>query len=504
MKKSISIISVCAALSVLASVPFSADAAGSSHTGDYMATIQLSRYAMTAEEAASGSGSAEVSAYIRGAVKDGLIMRNVQAEVTGYQQFYMRNLVDISRTSEEKTYSCLGNSFTTAYTPFCFGKLSGGVYSSNTFMFTGRDACMDPISGGEISYMGNDTISFKLPGRYYVDENGNLAQDNVSHVITCPLTVQPDGSATYTFKYADIYYDHVDVATETGVIPYYQPELLEVGGKIPDVNNKFSWMADSNASTSFLGNSNDFPLMQTEAILKKDTPCGIYNLSFNEAFCDFSAEIDGASVHLPLRFQGAAIAVGVETADMSAGGIMPIYACYFAEDTKTITGASVGVDYICDVSYTDGTSEAEKNVTGAVNAGTSPMEIMSGISEKYFIGDIPMYCGDTQLTFNGSKNTIKALIGKKGDVNLDGSVGIDDASAVLEYYAKRAAGIEPQLTDDAGSFDETLAFFLGDIDTESQNMNDGGALDISDATCILSYYANNAAGSVISWDTFLK
>lgn len=504
MKKTISILSAAAALSVLTALPFSANAAEIANTGDYVSSIYLDRYAMTAEEAASGDASVGVSAYIRGTARDGMVIKSAQYEISHDNQIYLRNLVDPTKTDTEAVYSSLGNEFTTAYNPFCFGSLSNGVYSANSFLFTGRDYCMDPVSGNVIKYLGNDTISFKLPGRYYVDEEGNLAQDKVSHEIVCPLTVNEDGSATYTFMYADIYYDHVDVAQATGVIPYYQPEKLSENDFIPDINSKFSWVADADSKTFFLGNSNDFPIMQADAFIKKGTPCGIYNFSINEDFCSFSVDDNSSSCHLPVKYQGAAIAVGVEAADMSAGGIMPVYACYFADDTKTITGASVGVDYICDVSYTDGTSETEKNVTGAVNAGKSPNEIMSSINGTYFIDDIPMYCGDTPLTYNGKENSLKVLIGTKGDANLDGVVNVADAAAVLSYYAQKAGGITPDLVDSEAEFADTLAFFLGDIDTESQTMDEGGTLDLSDAANILTYYSNAAAGNVISWDKFLK
>lgn len=67
-----------------------------------------------------------------------------------------------------------------------------------------------------------------------------------------------------------------------------------------------------------------------------------------------------------------------------------------------------------------------------------------------------------------------------GDVNGDGKTDISDATAVLEYYAKNAAGIEAgEFTDDQG--------YAADV-------NSDGIIDIADATKILEIYANNAAG----------
>ncbi|MDE6021275.1 MAG: hypothetical protein K2H01_09830 [Ruminococcus sp.] len=503
MKKHINITAFCAALAALSAVSFSASAEGAPKGEEYIGSLQLSRYALTAEEAAAGENPVEISAYIRGAIKDGLIVKNVQAGLDPDAHIYMRNIVDPSITYTENTYSCLGKGFTTAYRPFCFGTLYDNVYNSNTFICSTRDYCMDPISGNYITYQGNDNIAFKLHGRYYVNENGEVAQDKKMHEIICPLEIQLDGSAIYKFQYADVYHDHVEVATATGVISYYQPELLNIGDKLPDINSKLGWTASVNTESSFLGNSNDFPVIQTNAFFKKDTPCGIYEIGFEEDFFRISAELNGSSYQLPMRYYNAAVAVGVTSADMSAKSAIPVYSCYFADDTKTITGASTGFNYICDIEYSDGTSESAKVVTGAVNAGTSPAAIMTNATGNHFIGDIPMYCGDTPLTYNGNENKIKVLIGKKGDVNLDGSVDIEDATAVLKYYAKKAAGLDAELVGGEG-FEDTLAFFLGDIDTESQSMDNGGTLNIGDATSILSYYANIAVGNTVSWDQYLQ
>lgn len=500
MKKSISIISFCTALSAMLSMTMSANAEDATST--YTASLQLDRYAMTADEAAAGN-SVGVTTYLRGPIKDKLVVQNAMLCLDYDSHVYMRNIVNPGTKYTENSYNYFNKSFITSYKPFCFGKLNNGTYNANTFICTVRDYCVDPIAGNNIYYKGNDTITFKLPGRYYVNENGELAQDSVSHEMICPLTVNDDGSATYTFKYANNYSDHAEVAEAVGVINYYQPELLKEGDKIPDTNSQLSWIAAMDASSSFLGNSDDFPLMQTTALLKKDTPCGIYDIKFQENKSEVSGTLNGTKYDLPIKYQTAAIAVGVTGADISAGNNVPEYACYYAGDKKTITGASTGIDYICDVNYSDGTSESSKNVTGAVNAGTSPRDIMSGNSENYFIGDIPMYCGDTPITYNGSDNNMKVLIGNKGDVNFDGEVNTQDALLVLSYYAQNAAGLTPKLTD--GDKDkETLAFFLADTDTESQTMKDGGRLDTIDAVNILSYYANRAAGNDVSWDKYLK
>ncbi|MBQ8725229.1 MAG: hypothetical protein IJY74_06135, partial [Oscillospiraceae bacterium] len=73
---------------------------------------------------------------------------------------------------------------------------------------------------------------------------------------------------------------------------------------------------------------------------------------------------------------------------------------------------------------------------------------------------------------------------EKGDINQDGTVSIDDAAIILDYYAKTAAGID------------TAAIANTDI-------NGDGAVNISDATCILTYYAKTAAGLPCTWDDII-
>ena len=70
---------------------------------------------------------------------------------------------------------------------------------------------------------------------------------------------------------------------------------------------------------------------------------------------------------------------------------------------------------------------------------------------------------------------------EKGDINQDGTVGIDDATAVLDYYAKTAAGID------------TAAIANADIDGD-------GNITMSDATYILTYYAMTSAGLPCTWE----
>lgn len=93
------------------------------------------------------------------------------------------------------------------------------------------------------------------------------------------------------------------------------------------------------------------------------------------------------------------------------------------------------------------------------------------------------------------------MVGKKGDANLDGVVGVEDAVCVLTYYAKKSAGLPAKLNENFNSDQETLAFFLADIDTCSQNQGeDGNSLSVEDAVQILTHYAQSAAQLSPIWD----
>lgn len=90
-------------------------------------------------------------------------------------------------------------------------------------------------------------------------------------------------------------------------------------------------------------------------------------------------------------------------------------------------------------------------------------------------------------------------IGVKGDVNLDAAVDISDASAVLTYYASVSAKLDASFNDDADL--NTLAYFLADIDTESKagGDSDDGKMELADASYILTYYAMVSAKLDPTW-----
>lgn len=75
-----------------------------------------------------------------------------------------------------------------------------------------------------------------------------------------------------------------------------------------------------------------------------------------------------------------------------------------------------------------------------------------------------------------------------GDVDGNGSISINDAILVLEYYSRNAAGLEAKFIWSANdSESEKMIFNAADI-------NKNGTINIDDAVSILSLYAANAAG----------
>ena len=156
------------------------------------------------------------------------------------------------------------------------------------------------------------------------------------------------------------------------------------------------------------------------------------------------------------------------------------------------------------VTYNDNSIQNE-NLQTALTANTSPAAIYANAKSAYTVQNIPFYCGSDAIPVyhsNAAPYTKKVMVGKKGDANLDGVVGVEDAVLVLTYYAQTSAGLTATLNENFNSDQETLAFFLADIDTCSQNRGeDGSALSVEDAVQILTHYAQNSAQCSPIWDT---
>ena len=180
---------------------------------------------------------------------------------------------------------------------------------------------------------------------------------------------------------------------------------------------------------------------------------------------------------------------------------------YFSVDDREFKGSDLFESII--LIETDATGEqTETDITDQVtfNGATPVTEFAKNDGSGDYAG---IYKGYVSPYYNGeviADAQSLVYIGVKGDATLDGAVNIDDASTVLKYYANSAAGLPAALlTDPVDVNYETLAFFLADVDTESKAgvNSDTGKLELADATFILAYYAQSAAGLAPEWDVII-
>lgn len=101
-------------------------------------------------------------------------------------------------------------------------------------------------------------------------------------------------------------------------------------------------------------------------------------------------------------------------------------------------------------------------------------------------GTVPTFT-TTAVTSSTSATQEPPVSDKTGDINIDGTVNISDATNVLNIYACMAAGME-------------IAFENAD----AADINGDGKVDTSDAACILTYYAYKSAGLPCTWEDIIR
>lgn len=74
----------------------------------------------------------------------------------------------------------------------------------------------------------------------------------------------------------------------------------------------------------------------------------------------------------------------------------------------------------------------------------------------------------------------------KGDFNHDGAIDVSDAVEILTYYAKKCANLDVSLSEEQ---------------LQCADINGDGMLSVEDAVGVLTYYAKSAAGLEPTWDT---
>ena len=134
---------------------------------------------------------------------------------------------------------------------------------------------------------------------------------------------------------------------------------------------------------------------------------------------------------------------------------------------------------------------------------TAPKEIFDAEGKPYCVTEVNAYftdptTADAEPVAAPVNPTV--YIGVKGDADLNGIVDVQDAVAILTYYAKTAAAQENVAFNEDENLNK-LTYFLADVDTESKaGMNSGSELmTTQDAVNVLTFYAKKAANQDPTW-----
>ena len=134
---------------------------------------------------------------------------------------------------------------------------------------------------------------------------------------------------------------------------------------------------------------------------------------------------------------------------------------------------------------------------------TTPKEIFDAEGKAYCVTEVNAYftdptTADAEPVAAPVNPTV--YIGVKGDADLNGIIDVQDAVAILTYYAKTAAAQENVAFNEDENLNK-LAYFLADVDTESKaGMNSGSELmTTQDAVNVLTFYAKKAANQEPTW-----
>ena len=134
---------------------------------------------------------------------------------------------------------------------------------------------------------------------------------------------------------------------------------------------------------------------------------------------------------------------------------------------------------------------------------TTPKEIFDAEGKPYCVTEVNAYFTDpTKADAEAVAAPVNptVYIGVKGDADLNGIVDVQDAVAILTYYAKAAAAQENVAFNEDENLNK-LTYFLADVDTESKaGMNSGSELmTTQDAVNVLTFYAKKAANQDPTW-----
>ncbi len=170
---------------------------------------------------------------------------------------------------------------------------------------------------------------------------------------------------------------------------------------------------------------------------------------------------------------------------------------YFSEDTRTFDPTALLK--VVSVDEEGNETDITADVTFGEDGAATPKSVYAD-TETYYAGTVDAYYGDTVIA------TPTVYIGVKGDADLNGRVELSDATLALTYYAEHAVNNDFYFTTSSADQPadenlETLAYFLTDINTESTAGKDSSdaAIELADATNILTYYAEDAVNNNPKW-----
>ena len=175
---------------------------------------------------------------------------------------------------------------------------------------------------------------------------------------------------------------------------------------------------------------------------------------------------------------------------------------YFSEDTRTFDPTALLK--VVSVDEEGNETDITADVTFGEDGAATPKSVYAD-TENYYAGTVDAYYGDTVIA------TPTVYIGVKGDADLNGKVELSDATLALTYYAEHAVNNDFYFTTSSADQPadenlETLAYFLTDINTESTAGKDSSdaAIELADATNILTYYAEESVNNNPKWATICK
>ena len=472
-------------------------AGASANLSPFQVTLQPERTFVSAEELAQGDVHINTKVYFHGdnSISPRAFLLSYHASDT--EHVYFDNSLDIRTFGDAKDCTYSGGSYTSRYPEFCLGSTVINSKKQNVFAPFGScvlgDTIYERMNGGNKIYSdGNGGAYFTLSCNKLVDGVKTFVQEKVE-IPASQMQIHADGSASFDYLYYDQNDPNFTQKTATIELPHYDA-TLSAGETYKGFHNTCYWTPAATETPAFFGYTDEFPCFSFDIVLRQGTPAGSYDVQLND-----NCRLATSSSLVPLQMMNTTITVGTASGTITQDSTSPYY-CFFAENDKEIRLNQGSGELISTVTSADGTT-ATQDVTDAVTCGQSPAELYAQQSGSAYVNPVPFTLNTQPLkNTDGTDYTKTLLIGKKGDTNLDGKVDVEDAVLVKQYNAKKAAGLESTLLEQATNEEEILSYFLSVIDTCSQNQGtDGGELSVEDAVQILTYYAQAAAGNNPVW-----